>query len=139
MTTEQRRVVRNLLCVQSLWFELHHGDCVGADAEVHEIAEAFGSVTIVSHPPKIDRLRARCVADEEREPLPYHVRNRAIVDESSLLIAAPKGPESVGSGTWQTVRYAWAQKKPVIVAWPDGQLSNPFGPLDYPPKAARDV
>jgi hypothetical protein len=87
----------------------HHGDCIGADAEAHEIAGRSG-FRIIIHPPSNPQKRAWCSSDEDRRRvLPYLDRNRAIVDESILLIAAPKeNQEILRSGTWSTVR--WARK-----------------------------
>jgi hypothetical protein len=36
--------------------EFHHGDCIGADAEAHDILD--GNVYIVVHPPTIPKYRA---------------------------------------------------------------------------------
>lgn len=87
----------------------HHGDCVGADAEAHEIALQIG-FRIIIHPPSSPQKRAWCTRYvERRHMLPYLERNRGIVDESILLIAAPKeNQEILRSGTWSTVR--WARK-----------------------------
>ena len=43
----------------------HHGDCIGADAEGHDIAKEVGYV-IVIHPPEKDEVRARCVSENMR-------------------------------------------------------------------------
>ncbi len=101
----------------------HHGDCVGADADAHELAFALG-YRIVLHPPADPRLRAFCNASEERAPLPYLERNRAIVDETQVLIATPA---EVGEpffrkagGTWHTVRYARQLGRPILIIFPDG-------------------
>lgn len=106
---------------------LHHGDCVGADAEVHEIARRAGVKTIIVHPPREDALRAFCTADELRLPLPYLDRNRNIVGESSILLAAPNSTrERKRSGTWSTVRYARRLRRPVLLVFPDGKVKKEF-------------
>jgi len=47
-------------------------------------------------------------------PTPYLSRNRAIVDETEMLIATPaEFTEQQRSGTWSTVRYARACGKKV--------------------------
>lgn len=103
---------------------LHLGDCLGADDEAHIIAHRLGLRTI-GHPPTIADRRAFCTYAEERPAAPYLERNRVIVDESAVLIAAPKGyVEEQRSGTWYTVRWARASKKPVVVIWPDGKLTD---------------
>lgn len=103
--------------------DLHHGDCVGADATAHEPAVALGLRAVV-HPPTQDSLRAWCQGDETREPLPYLQRNRAIVDACDVLIACPGGPEVQRSGTWSTVRYARKVGQRVVIVMPDGSISK---------------
>lgn len=85
--------------------ELHHGDCVGADEEAHDLADNH-AFDIVIHPPDSDSKRAFCTGGEIREPKPYLQRNRNIVDETTVLIACPNGGERMRSGTWATIRYA---------------------------------
>jgi hypothetical protein len=99
MTREQSRALR--LSLASLGHAvLHHGDAVGADAEAHEQAVALGWSVII-HPPINEAWRARKAASEERAPKPYLVRNRDIVDETELLVAAladaVEHPQSEGS------------------------------------------
>jgi len=93
---------------------LHHGDCVGADAEAHEIAESFG-MSVVIHPPEDPKHRAFCKADEYRERQPYLKRNEDIVNSCDILVAVPSGRERLRSGTWATVRYARKRGTPVVV------------------------
>ena len=105
MTESQKIALRDLLASHP-GAVLHHGDAVGADAEAHDIAVALGC-TVVIHPPTIERQRAFKTAAEIRPPKPYLVRNKHIVRETALLIAAPAEPvEQLRSGTWSTVRYA---------------------------------
>lgn len=107
--------------------EIHHGDCVGADEEVHGLVVAVWPVVL--HPPSNRVMRAFCAgAEATREPLPYLERNRAIVDETDLLVAGPgttkmpKGDQT--GGTWYTVRYAIRVGRPVLVVWRDGQVTR---------------
>ena len=121
MTGEQLRALRDLLATFG-HAVLHHGDGVGADAEAHDIAITLGWKA-VSHPPINDAWRAHKVADEERAPKPYLVRNRDIVEETELLIAAPaKAVEHLQSGTWSTVRYARRSGRPISIIRPDGTV-----------------
>jgi len=84
----------------------HHGDCIGADEEAHEIATGLGYLT-VAHPPLNPYLRAFCAADTILEPKEYLVRNRDIVNDSHLVIGTPSTMEYVArSGTWSTIAYA---------------------------------
>ena len=85
----------------------HHGDCVGVDAEAHQIAVRFG-FTIVVHPPVVPMFRAYTSADERLREKPYLARNYDIVQAVRLLIVVPSGPEADNprSGTWATYRMA---------------------------------
>lgn len=87
----------------------HHGDCVGADAQAHDVAYRMGYM-IVIHPPINQSKRAWCKGGSILEPDEYLARNHAIVDACDILIVTPRsGIESVRSGTWATVRYAKKQ------------------------------
>jgi len=103
--------------------EFHHGDCVGADAEAHDIALHLG-IAIIRHPPDKDDKRAFCKdSSGDKEPAPYLVRNRDIVNVTQILFATPKTvAEVLRSGTWFTIRYAKSRKKPVWVIRPNGDL-----------------
>lgn len=94
--------------------EFHHGDCIGADAEAHDIVrEFFPSVWIEVHPPDITTKRAYKKGDVIHTPKPYLVRNKDIVDASEFLIGSPKENYNVlRSGTWSTIRYAKKMQKP---------------------------
>jgi hypothetical protein len=94
--------------------EFHHGDCIGADAQAHDIVrEFFPEVIIVGHIPQSNGKRAFKRCDKYRDPLPYLVRDRIIVDESDMLIGCPKTDgEVLRSGTWATIRYSRKLNKP---------------------------
>lgn len=116
------------------WF--HHGDCIGADSDFHDICVEMGfEDDIRIHPPENSKHRAykfnafdfRRVRDEK----PYLERNRDIVEASrygGVLIACPKAKpkdgEVVTGGTWYTVEYALKKRVPVIVVWPDGAVER---------------
>jgi hypothetical protein len=94
--------------------EFHHGDCIGADAEAHDIVrEFFPDVRIIIHPPAKTTTQAFKQGDESRLPAPYITRDKAIVNESEYLIGAPlTNDEVIRSGTWTTIRYARKTNKP---------------------------
>jgi hypothetical protein len=120
MTPEQRVEVTLLLAKADY---LRHGDCVGADAQVHEIARAF-DIRIILHPPKDPSYRAFCkFAWKVRPEKGYLTRNRDIVHGADLVIAAPKSEkeEMRGSGTWMVIRYATRVGTPLVVVYPDGR------------------
>lgn len=104
---------------------LHHGGCLGADAEMHAFAYALVPDTdaVTVHPPINPRLRMPY--DPRALWLPakdYLDRDRDIVDASTRLLATPDGPRRSGSGTWYTVDYAVSVKCPVLVCYPDGRV-----------------
>lgn len=76
---------------------LRHGLCVGADAEIHAIARATETsgcelyVIGMPGPPSEWSCDSSIVNDcDEVRPVMAHMRrNRAIVDESHIMIAAP--------------------------------------------------
>lgn len=107
LTGRQRDFFRHWIARAS---EVHHGDCLGGDAEAHAIALEAG-VPVILHPPVDPRYRAFCQgAALVFKPLPYLERNRRIVDSVEVMLGAPR--EAVepapapGQGTWSTIRYA---------------------------------
>lgn len=104
--------------------EVHHGDAVGCDAQMHELARAM-DVPIVIHPPVDDRLRAFCTGAETVLPeKPYLVRDGDIA-QSDILIACPRQMEEVvRSGTWATIRYSRKNGKRRIIVFPDGSKGS---------------
>jgi len=102
---------------------VHHGDCVGADSDFHNLV----SFRIVVHPPRNYKARAWCEGDEMRNEKDYIARNHDIVDESACLIATPDGNERLRSGTWATVRYAKATNKYIWIIYPDGTFDHFYG------------
>jgi NAD(P)H-hydrate repair Nnr-like enzyme with NAD(P)H-hydrate dehydratase domain len=103
--------------------ELHHGDCIGADADAHRIAKDLKK-SVHSYPPINQSKRAFCDADVINSEKEYLVRNHDIVDSSDFLIATPKGnKEELRSGTWATIRYARKVGKKVVIIWPNGKMN----------------
>ncbi len=121
MTRRQRDTVAYLFRELELT-ELHHGDCVGADAQAHKIAKST-LARIVVHPPlSSSRLRSFCAGDESRKPCAFLVRNSHIVKEGiDGLIAAPReSTEQLRSGTWSTIRKARRLGRRIFIVNPDG-------------------
>lgn len=105
-------------------FEIvHHGDCLGADAQLHEIARR-NHLWIVVHPPTNTKLRAWCKGDIAMPAKPYLERNRVIVTSSDVLVATPKSRQKANSGTWYTVEQARKLSKPVVIIHRDGSLAT---------------
>lgn len=101
--------------------ELHHGDCIGADEEVHQLAISLDIPKIVVHPPKDNKLRAYCQGHVTMPALPYLERDMNIVKATTHVIGAPRTKNRVKrSGTWQTIGYAEDDSKLWRVVFPDG-------------------
>jgi predicted Rossmann fold nucleotide-binding protein DprA/Smf involved in DNA uptake len=114
MSAAQKDALEELLYSMDTVTTIHHGDCVGADLEAHDLAVEYGYRT-VAHPPENESLRAFVDADAKMLPLPYLERDRAIVDATDMLIATPEHAIPDNGGTWYTIRYALSQGKPVVI------------------------
>jgi len=129
MSKRQLDIVRHWLleiCMYPnapIWF--HHGDCIGADAEAHQIAKEYG-YKIHLHPPLDPKYRANLGGECNivEECWSYHGRNQRILKASQLLIATPKKVLSQGGGTWYTILKAIEWKIPRIVVDPDGNITK---------------
>lgn len=123
MTEYQKELVQDFLFGFSIrsdiLVEIHHGDCIGVDVEVAELADSMG-MKVVCHPPSVNDLRAYHQSDEFRDPTTYFARNRNIVNETDLLIVVPyqSEPQRTG-GTWYTHDYAKKVDKPVRIFYPE--------------------
>jgi len=121
MTEAQKKVVARLL-EEHKPSEVHHGDCIGADAHFHELAR---DIPRVGHPASgVGDQRAFCQnLSRTYESKPPLERNHDIVNASDFLIATPKeSREVLRSGTWATIRYALKANKLVHIILPDGTL-----------------
>jgi len=121
MTDAQRTMLREILTTFDHG-EFHHGDCIGSDAQAHEIALECGYCPII-HPPSDPRKRAWCEVPKHlmRREYPYMIRNHHIVDETGRLIATPaEFEEQLRSGTWSTWRYAKRKNCKVVLILPNG-------------------
>ena len=129
MTMAQKHALRNFL--MGGYGELHHGDCIGSDAEAHGIAIECGYCPVL-HPPTNYSKRAWCEVPLHlmRSEKPYLTRNRYIVDETIALIATPaEFDEQLRGGTWYTVRYARTRGKTVVLILPDGVVRQTRKPI----------
>jgi hypothetical protein len=123
MTADQKATVRELL-VDLLATEGEHGDCVGADADFHDVCRALG-LKVSCRPCTLEDQRAWTNADQRDDPRPPLERNGSIVADSNAVIACPaKFEEELRSGTWSAVRYARKAGKPLFIVWPDGKLTS---------------
>lgn len=104
----------------------HHGDCIGADAEFHDLARARSGSLIVIHPgPATDADHAGKTGDERREPMNHMKRNKTIVTESTVVIATPfEDVEQEFGGTWKTIGMARKAKRPLAIVMRDGTVNR---------------
>lgn len=128
MTSGQWHAVRDLVFELSAGhvFTSHHGDCVGADEQFNEICGSFCARALVTvHPGPVGDLSAGCVGVERRAPAAHMRRNRNIVNEATVVIAAPlEMTRRERGGTWATIGMARKAGKPLAIAWPDGSLTK---------------
>ena len=126
MTKQQQSRVRQLLRRLSPE-EVHHGMCIGADAEFHQIVRTVCKRRTHIHgwPQSIDRtLRAKGLSpDSLHKEMPPLERNKAMVSHADVVIATPKEKTQIlRSGTWATIRYAVKKKGLALyVVGPDGK------------------
>jgi len=130
MTDEQKATVEKILRkIRPAW--IVHGDCVGADTDFHNIAEALRREFNYDH----FRIRVRPCDHESRawnqnydeicEVRPPLSRNKDIVHDGSILIATPlQQGEIRRSGTWHTIRFAKGLTQPVAIVWPNGRIRS---------------
>lgn len=117
MTVKQLEDLKVILSELNLTDTIHHGDCIGADAELHKLCSNM-IVPVILHPPTDPSKRAFC-SGICLLPKPYLTRNKDIVNSSDYLIAAPNtAKETLRSGTWSTIRYARKLGKRVVILQP---------------------
>lgn len=122
MSVQQLSVVKDLLFDLSLKGieEIHHGDCIGSDAQFHDLCENY---PIYIHPPVKKELRAFKQSNNILPEQSYLVRNKHIVDQTDLLIATPPVDYEIKSGgTWFTITYARKRNKKIIIIYPNGNI-----------------
>ena len=116
---------------QHEYLELHHGDCIGADENVHIVCIENKLVNkIIIHPPTNSSLRAYTenitandITIEVTEDKDYLERNKDIVNMATIIIVCPKNAdEELRSGTWSVYRTAKKQNKTIGLITPDGKI-----------------
>ncbi len=120
----QQDILRDLLLTVEP-SELHHGDRIGSDVQVHDICMEL-DVSVVIHPPAHKDLRSFCEGYKEcRDPKSYVSRNKDIVNEADMVIAMPDAlSESFKSDTWSAIRYAKKRLKPLVIIMLDGTIAE---------------
>jgi hypothetical protein len=107
---------------------VHHGACIGADRQVHNLCVDLGIGLEVYPSDSGIKVARECLATPGvvvHPPKAPLLRNHDIVDASEVLVAAPKsGREARRSGTWATVRYTRKQAKRTILVLPSGAIEQ---------------
>lgn len=113
-----------------------HGDCIGGDAEFHNIVHRILRCPINIFPPINPKNRAWCGMHEHgsdccncsrctwAEPRGYSERNEDIVDVSTAMIAAPRSVihDRCRHGTCHAARYTRRQGKTLYIVLPSGSI-----------------
>lgn len=127
MTLQQKFGLVGVLCDLDMrsgtLIEFHHGDCIGADAQMHDLVRAlYPSAIIHIHPSTMKEKRAFKTGDIVYAEKPPLVRNHDIADSTRVMLGAPKEfAMTTRSGTWATIRYAHACMKPLRIIDPNGE------------------
>jgi hypothetical protein len=124
MTAEQKKAVRKIMQQFNIR-NFRHGDCIGADAEAHDIfVDLYGRDPII-HPPVDEEHRAFKTRNIILPPKTHFARNRDIVDMSGYMLVAPKHTRvQTRGGTWYTHAYAEKKQVPWSIVWPDGRIQH---------------
>lgn len=123
LTDEQIELIVEVLAALEELTEMHHGDCIGADAQFYTIVRTLRpNAKIYSHPPTKDDKRAFTESDIVYNPKPYLDRNKDIVEDADVMIACPKEQQEIlRSGTWATARHSRKTGVPLVIIYPDGK------------------
>jgi hypothetical protein len=113
MSAHQEKRFRNILVLYKIRHKdivFHHGDCIGADTQAHNIALELGFY-IVIHPPLKDKTRSYCNTFNEILPKKsYSQRNCDIVDAADVMIGCPlvypEPNKRWAGGSWHAIRYS---------------------------------
>jgi tRNA U34 5-methylaminomethyl-2-thiouridine-forming methyltransferase MnmC len=121
MTPEQQDTLRFLLAPWPRPIRLHHGLCVGSDAQAHAICRDL-DIELEGHPPTNPRLMAVGLEGfaKMNAPLPYLQRNGRIVQACQELIGTPAEIVPARGGTWSTISYALKLRRKVTIIYPEG-------------------
>lgn len=116
--------------------EVHHGACIGADKQFHDIA--FSQMVLAVIHPGVNKqgkcfTRAECFYPKKVLPERFYLdRDKDIVDAVDFMIATPKSKvEELRSGTWATIRYAKKKKKDLLIVYPDGNFKEYRRGVEY--------
>lgn len=129
MTPEQEENIRKFMwkaLQKRPRLRVHHGDCIGSDAGMHDLARSLGDACEIHvHPPSSSAMRAWCDGDVTYDTRPYLDRNMDIIEACAVILATPQGmKEEQRSGTWSTIRRAVKLGRRVLIFYPDGTIGQ---------------
>lgn len=117
----------------SVFNNVHHGACTGADEFIHEVALESGLLIDVWPPLLTKHLAPQCILAHPQvtvhHAMPYLNRDREVVRGGEAgLIALPRqdsqpSRESWG-GTWYTVDFAERMGRSVVICYPNGVVEK---------------
>lgn len=133
ITVPQYLALRHYIVETQMRGDLHiekvvHGDCIGADAVFDRLVCDQTTWMRELFPSNISDMRANTHLHRPERVLHVHLpappleRNVRIVRRADLILACPRGAETLRSGTWATIRLARKQEVPVRIIWPDGSV-----------------
>lgn len=126
LTLAQADTVRRLFAVFKPR-QIHHGDCLGSDVDVHNLARQT-TARIVAHPPLGHARRAHLAAHLVLRPAGYVSRLRTIVACCEvLLVAMPSHGSQLRKGMVDLVARGVAPGASFIVITNDGLHSTRRG------------
>ena len=132
MSWQQQNEIGHLLESHFDWNDelvnqVHHGECIGADSDFHELAR-LGGWDIWGHPSDLATRNADLAGFTfQFEPSKPIERNHHIVDQTEFMVGAPKGLEYVRSGTWSAIRWARKRQRYIFIVYPNGAIQ-----IEYP-------
>ncbi len=112
--------------------EVHMGGRVGADEQMHELADRARLWRMV-HPASTSPTAPACTGDVVFPAKPDSDRYHDIVDAAGVLIAAPESAGERGCRTWVTIAHALGAGCPVVIVYPSGRavrFGRPAGSID---------
>ena len=102
----------------------HHGDCIGADAEAHDMIMGELPYVVHIHPPLDPKMRAWKQGHELHPQKHYYERNKDIVGQSHYCLFFPIRRQPETGGTWYTINYAKSINRQFTVCLPNGTLGH---------------
>lgn len=102
-----------------------HGGAEGADTQFNDFIRHAGmfdeNIDVYPTRETIEFWRSYQPRSVIHEPVQPLVRNRLMAHRCDRLLGCPaSADEQLRSGTWATVRYARAARKPITIIAPDG-------------------